>query len=326
MAEDLRRLPEIGPSRPGRGGCDRSAARRAPGGAPTRTRRSRTPLPDGTDDPRAARVVPKGLRRSTSTTPTSSWNSSPAPRPRRPARGPAVLEDADRGDRRRQDVPGRPDLRAVGLRQVVAGQGGPAAATGRHVLTVYVEATPEETEARLLRGLAQGLPDLPAGLSLVDVPGGAPAGTMDRSRARRSCIVLDQFEQWLLASGARPQSELVDALRQCDGEHVQAIVLVRDDFWLAASRFMRALEVRLVEGQNIAPGRPVRPAPRPAGPGGVRPGLRGLARARPRARAPSRRRSSTRRSPGWRRTARSSRSGWPSSPRWSRRSPGPRRP
>ncbi len=40
--------------------------------------------------------------------------------------------------------------------------------------------------------------------------------------------------------------------RHCDGEHVQAVVLVRDDFWLAASRFMRDLEIRLVEGDNIA--------------------------------------------------------------------------
>jgi hypothetical protein len=46
----------------------------------------------------------------------------------------------------------------------------------------------------------------------------------------------------------RPQgeenTELVVALRHCDGEHIQAVVLVRDDFWLAASRFMRELEIR----------------------------------------------------------------------------------
>ena len=32
-------------------------------------------------------------------------------------------------------------------------------------------------------------------------------------------------------------SYLVQALRHCDGEHVQAIVLVRDDFWIATNRF-----------------------------------------------------------------------------------------
>ena len=53
---------------------------------------------------------------------------------------------------------------------------------------------------------------------------------------------------WRVGSGG----ELAAALRQCDGGTVQALLLVRDDFWLAVSRFMRDLEVPLVEGRNIA--------------------------------------------------------------------------
>ncbi len=37
----------------------------------------------------------------------------------------------------------------------------------------------------------------------------------------------------------KQNTELVQALRQCDGERVQCVVMVRDDFWLAVSRFMR---------------------------------------------------------------------------------------
>ena len=44
----------------------------------------------------------------------------------------------------------------------------------------------------------------------------------------------------------------MQALRQCDGGRAQCIVMVRDDFWLAVSRFLRELEVRLVEGENSA--------------------------------------------------------------------------
>ena len=44
----------------------------------------------------------------------------------------------------------------------------------------------------------------------------------------------------------------MQALRQCDGGRVQCIVMVRDDFWMAVTRFMRELEIRLVEGQNSA--------------------------------------------------------------------------
>jgi hypothetical protein len=63
---------------------------------------------------------------------------------------------------------------------------------------------------------------------------------------------LDQFEQWLHLHGQAPPGELVEALRQCDGIHVQALLLVRDDFWLAISRFMRELEIPLVEGVNTS--------------------------------------------------------------------------
>ena len=65
-------------------------------------------------------------------------------------------------------------------------------------------------------------------------------------------LVLDQFEQWLFAKRGEVNTELVAALRQCDGEHLQAVVMVRDDFWMAATRFMRDLEIRLLEGENSA--------------------------------------------------------------------------
>lgn len=65
-------------------------------------------------------------------------------------------------------------------------------------------------------------------------------------------LVIDQFEQWLHARGGEDAPELLTALRQCDGERVQALVLVRDDFWMAATRFLDGLEVRLAQGENAA--------------------------------------------------------------------------
>jgi serine/threonine protein kinase/formylglycine-generating enzyme required for sulfatase activity len=120
-----------------------------------------------------------------------------------------------------------------------------------NVIAVYVEATGAETEARLLNGLRKRCPALPDKLSLKETLAalrrwqGLPAG-------KKILIVLDQFEQWLHASKADDNTQLIQALRQCDGSRVQCIVMVRDDFWLAVSRFLRQLEVRLVEGQNSA--------------------------------------------------------------------------
>ena len=66
-------------------------------------------------------------------------------------------------------------------------------------------------------------------------------------------IVLDQFEQWLHAKKEEEHTELVQALRQCDGGRVQCVVMVRDDFWMAVTRFLTQLEIELVHGKNLRP-------------------------------------------------------------------------
>jgi serine/threonine protein kinase/formylglycine-generating enzyme required for sulfatase activity len=120
-----------------------------------------------------------------------------------------------------------------------------------HVHAIYVEATPEDTEFRLARGLRRTCPELPRGRGLVDSLAEIRRGGV-LGPGKKLLIVLDQFEQWLSARPASARPELVAALRQCDGEHLQAVVMVRDDFWMATTRFMKDLEIRLVEGVNSA--------------------------------------------------------------------------
>src|SRR5262249_1939189 len=120
-----------------------------------------------------------------------------------------------------------------------------------HVRPVYVEATPEETEARLLKGLRQRWPKLPPDASLHDSLVALRTGDL-LGPGEKLVIILDQFEQWLHTHRGEDTAELVHALRQCDGLCVQAVVMVRDDFWLAVSRFLAQLEVRLIEGENTA--------------------------------------------------------------------------
>ena len=66
-------------------------------------------------------------------------------------------------------------------------------------------------------------------------------------------IVIDQLEQWLHRNPDLRDADLVRALRQCDGAGLQALLLVRDEFWMAVTRLARALEVRLVEGEGVLP-------------------------------------------------------------------------
>ncbi len=63
-------------------------------------------------------------------------------------------------------------------------------------------------------------------------------------------IVIDQFEQWLVKSPLIGTNPLVQCLRQCDGKRVQALLLVRDEFWMAMHRLMQLLEIPLREGVN----------------------------------------------------------------------------
>ncbi len=121
------------------------------------------------------------------------------------------------------------------------------------VIPVYVEASPGTTEARLTDALHRVAVGGALGLSLPETLAGM-RGRALLPEGRKVLIVLDQFEQWLHADHQTNESEgeLVRALRQCDGANVQCLVLVRDDFAMAAARFMRALEIRLVESQNFA--------------------------------------------------------------------------
>lgn len=119
------------------------------------------------------------------------------------------------------------------------------------VVHIYVESTPWETELRLLRSLRQHCPNLPPDLDLADSMAVLRRG-QHTSPGIKVLIVLDQFEQWLHARQTSDGSELIRGLRQCDGVHLQCILTVRDDFWMAVTHVMEELEVSLVPDNNIA--------------------------------------------------------------------------
>jgi serine/threonine protein kinase/formylglycine-generating enzyme required for sulfatase activity len=119
----------------------------------------------------------------------------------------------------------------------------------KDVLTIYVQATADNTENQLLKGMQKRCPALPAGLSLKETLAVLRRG-QSLLKGKKVLLVLDQFEQWLHARREEDGGKLVQALRQCDGGHLQCIVMVRADFWLAICRFMHVLEIRVVEGEN----------------------------------------------------------------------------
>jgi eukaryotic-like serine/threonine-protein kinase len=210
-----------------------------------------TPVPSSSDR-RLLQIVPKGLRSFDAGDADFFLELLPGPRDR------DGLPDAIRFWERRMKETDAGQTFAVGLIYGPSGCGKSSLVkagllprlVGR-VLVVYIEATADETEARLLRGLRKRCPGLPPDQGLAET-----LASLRRERGvaagKKVLIVLDQFEQWLHARRGEENTELVQALRQCDGERVQCLLMVRDDFWMAASRFMEQLEIRIVQGENAA--------------------------------------------------------------------------
>ena len=119
------------------------------------------------------------------------------------------------------------------------------------VRLVYVDASPGRTEARLKAALKRACPALPGECGLAEATAAIRGGDLVPKDAK-VLLVLDQFEQWFHAHPDEPNRELIRALRQCDGRRLQALLLVRVDFWMAVTRFFRELDTPLVEGGNSA--------------------------------------------------------------------------
>ncbi len=222
-----------------------------PGSTQEATPQPITPRIADSDQPHI-KVIPKGLRSFDQHDADFFLELLPGPRDRE------GLPDSIRFWKDRIEEPDPDQTFRVGLIYGPSGCGksslvkaGLLPRLGKHIFSVYVEATPDETEARLLRTLRKVCAELPTGLGLVDSLAAVRKGRVLRS-GQKVLLVLDQFEQWLHARRGEENTELVNALRQCDGEHVQAVVMVRDDFWMAATRFMDNVEVELLKGQNTA--------------------------------------------------------------------------
>jgi eukaryotic-like serine/threonine-protein kinase len=251
LADDLRHFLVQAP------GTESSVSRSAP---PPLT--APTPAPDSglkstppaspSSDQRPIKIVPKGLRSFDVKDADFFIELLPGPRDR------DGLPDGVRFWKSRIEETDADQTFAVGVIYGPSGCGksslvkaGLIPRLAVHIVVVYVEAAAGETETRLLKGLRKRCPRLPTDQGLAETVAAVRRG-QGLAPGRKVLIVLDQFEQWLHARCGEENAELVQALRQCDGEHAQCIVLVRDDFWLALSRFMKELEIRVVEGENSA--------------------------------------------------------------------------
>ena len=119
----------------------------------------------------------------------------------------------------------------------------------KNVIPIYVECTSDQTEQQIVDQLTFHFSDIDPDSDLATILLDIRCGRVLHS-GDRLLIVLDQFEQWLSQRNDFDNEILVNALRQCDGQRAQAILLCRDDFYLSTSQFMRWLEIPIQDGVN----------------------------------------------------------------------------
>ncbi len=120
------------------------------------------------------------------------------------------------------------------------------------IAVVHIECRPGDLIARIIASVAKRC-SLPAKKQRLSYLLGQLRQDESASCGfRKILIVLDQFESWSHAATLDERRDLADALRQCDGEHVQALIVVRDDFWMGVTELMHWLDIPLVESFNIA--------------------------------------------------------------------------
>ncbi len=71
-----------------------------------------------------------------------------------------------------------------------------------------------------------------------------------RHEHRKVVLLLDQFEAW--AGPAKPEElqHAAAALRQCDGEALQVLLVIRDDYWVSATEFLHLVECGVEQWKN----------------------------------------------------------------------------
>lgn len=208
--------------------------------------------PQVLSDREPLKIVPKGLRSFDASDASFFLDLLPGPRDR------AGLPESIRFWKTRIESPDPEVTFAAGVLYGPSGCGksslvkaGLIPHLASDIVPIYLEATGDDTELRLSRAIRRACPEFGDDLSLTLLLKNLRRGVGLRS-GQKALIVLDQFEQWLHAKRGQTNQELPAALRQCDGERVQCLILVRDDFWLAISRFLEELEIPLVQGRNCA--------------------------------------------------------------------------
>ncbi len=149
-----------------------------------------------------------------------------------------------------------------------------------YVVPVRIEATPNDTERDLVDAIRRKVPTLPRNVDLTAALQAVIAGDV-LPRNRKLLLVLDQFEQWLLAHPEPAESELL----RCASALRRPAAAGRGDgprrLYHGRHAVPQCVESHMSAGHQLGCCRPVFPEPRPPSAQATRASLRGPSFRRP---------------------------------------------
>lgn len=123
---------------------------------------------------------------------------------------------------------------------------------GPEVCRVYLECRPGDLGGRLIGVIESQLKSGSGESSLRDLLLRLRSGDSGSQLFPKLLIVLDQFEAWAHTASMEERVVFAEALRQCDGIQIRALVVTRDDYWMGAKELLNWMEVPMQEGRNVA--------------------------------------------------------------------------
>jgi serine/threonine protein kinase len=70
---------------------------------------------------------------------------------------------------------------------------------------------------------------------------------------RKIVLILDHFDTWARSASPVQLQDCADALRQCDGENLQALIIIRDEYWTQTVEFMHRVACSVEQWKNARP-------------------------------------------------------------------------
>ena len=166
-------------------------------------------LPQSDRGIKPARIIPKGLRCFDASDASFFLELLPGPRDRN------GIPESLRQWKSRIEETDADDSFAIGLFYGPSGCGkssflraGLLPLLAPHIESIYVEASPEDTESQLLKRLKKKIPDLPIEMGLAKCLASIRCG-FGIASDHKLLLVIDQFEQWLSGRGEDERRSLV---------------------------------------------------------------------------------------------------------------------